>query len=207
MSAKAMTTATVVDGVEQLSQANKQQQAHNENKPDQNSESTTTVTANTAAAGSSAGEVLVGQGRVDQSNDTKAAATTDASSLGASPISNPASSSLTTDKETAVTVNEEEAKFKSLLSKYQNVNWASPRIPLSVHYHVPVSYRQKILEKLIQDHETHVFKGERYKEQQRKKSVLFALETEVDLYNQYREKTAYWINSTSFVTRLKSSSS
>ena len=206
MSAKAMTTATVVDGVEQLSQANKQQQAHNENKPDQNSESTTTVTANTAAAGSSAGEVLVGQGRVDQSNDMKAA-TTDASSL--SPISNPASasSSLTTETETAVTVNEEEAKFKSLLSKYQNVNWASPRIPLSVHYHVPVSYRQKILEKLIQVHETHVFKGERNKEQQRKKSVLFALETEVDLYNQYREKTAYWINSTSFVTRLKSSSS
>lgn len=85
--------------------------------------------------------------------------------------------------------------------KYKDVNWDNPRIPLSINYHVPATTRQKILEKLINAY-SKKFQDVKDKAIHRQKSVIYALESELELYNKYRESSAYWLNASSFISRM-----
>jgi hypothetical protein len=86
--------------------------------------------------------------------------------------------------------------------KYKDINWDNPRIPLSMSYHVPAITRQQILEKLINAY-SKKFQDVRDKTIRRQKSVIYALEGELELYNKYREPSAYWLNASSFISRLR----
>jgi vacuolar-type H+-ATPase subunit I/STV1 len=85
--------------------------------------------------------------------------------------------------------------------KYKNINWHCPRIPLNLKYHVPASFRQKVLDMLIQAYNTK-FKEEKNATIRRQKSVVNAFESELSLYNSNKEKTGYWVNANAFMKKI-----
>jgi hypothetical protein len=67
---------------------------------------------------------------------------------------------------------------------YENVKLEKPRIPLNMHYHIPRDLRQKSLEMIFEKYST-VFEDKR-------KSAIFALETELKINGSHPTQHGYW---------------
>jgi hypothetical protein len=67
---------------------------------------------------------------------------------------------------------------------YENVKLEKPRIPLNMHYHIPRDLRQKALEMIFEKYST-VFED-------KKKSAIYALETELKINGCHPTQHGYW---------------
>jgi hypothetical protein len=88
------------------------------------------------------------------------------------------------------------------LERCKGVDFNQPRIPPSVHYHVPVIWRQKGLDKLIAAY-VELYSNMSDTTLAKKRAIIDALDMEVLCYEQSSNKSVYWQVLTSNAKSLK----
>lgn len=90
---------------------------------------------------------------------------------------------------------EEQVIIQQKEEKFGYINYEHPKIPFSLHYEVPHQQRQKSLELLIEAYSI------KYKD--RKRIVLESLETEIEIYERYKTKSAYQMSIRDKIREIK----